>query len=98
MQIWEGMALTVMNVTSNIIRNQDLYIREHETDAYRPRCTQSESKKIALEEEIRELRSQMEHAAVSERSFTSEVVIRISMMMDEKINEYNAFIMKMKKK
>lgn len=61
--------------------------------AHRPRNTsRMEWSKATLEEEIRLLRGRMEDAALLEQSFTSENVIQLSMLMDEKINEYNAFI------
>jgi len=54
--------------------------------------------KALLEEEIRQLRGQMEDAAQLEQSFTSETVIRLSMLMDEKINQYIAFMNEHKSK
>ncbi len=41
-----------------------------------------------LEEEIRFLRNRMEQTILLEKSLTSENVIKISSLLDEKINEY----------
>nr|WP_229729850.1 MULTISPECIES: aspartyl-phosphate phosphatase Spo0E family protein [Paenibacillus] len=43
---------------------------------------------IPLEDEIRMLRSKMEQIFMQEKSFTSDVVIEISSLLDLKINEY----------
>ncbi|MGO4530633.1 aspartyl-phosphate phosphatase Spo0E family protein [Paenibacillus sp. 2TAF8] len=43
---------------------------------------------ISLEDEIRMLRSKMEQIFLEEKSFTSDVVIEISSLLDLKINEY----------
>ncbi|MBB6021304.1 hypothetical protein HNR77_002397 [Paenibacillus sp. JGP012] len=43
---------------------------------------------ISLEDEIRMLRSKMEQIFMEEKSFTSDVVIEISSLLDLKINEY----------
>lgn len=43
---------------------------------------------ISLEEEIHMLRRKMEQIFMQEQSFTSEVVIEISSLLDLKINEY----------
>ncbi len=67
--------------------------------AYRPRkMNEVDRNKALLEEEIRQLRGQMEDAAQLEQSFTSETVIRLSMLMDEKINQYIAFMNEHKSK
>ncbi len=42
----------------------------------------------SLEEEIALLRSQMEHAVSQSHALTSEVVIRISRLLDKKIIQY----------
>ncbi len=82
MREWEGMALTVLHVP-----------------AYRPRkMNQVDRNKALLEEEIRQLRGRMEDVARSEQSFTSETVIQLSMLMDEKINQYIAFMNNLKSK
>ncbi|MGM1048546.1 Spo0E like sporulation regulatory protein [Paenibacillus uliginis N3/975] len=43
---------------------------------------------ISLEEEIHMLRRKMEQLFLQEQSFTSEIVIEISSLLDLKINEY----------
>ncbi|MDM5278929.1 aspartyl-phosphate phosphatase Spo0E family protein [Paenibacillus silvae] len=43
---------------------------------------------VSLEDEIRMLRSKMEQIFMEEKSFTSDVVIEISSLLDLKINEY----------
>lgn len=43
---------------------------------------------ISLEEEIHMLRRKMEQIFLQEQSFTSEIVIEISSLLDLKINEY----------
>ncbi|WP_434753049.1 aspartyl-phosphate phosphatase Spo0E family protein [Paenibacillus amylolyticus] len=43
---------------------------------------------ISLEDEIRMLRSKMEQIFREEKSFTSDIVIEISSLLDLKINEY----------
>ncbi|WP_054955934.1 aspartyl-phosphate phosphatase Spo0E family protein [Paenibacillus dakarensis] len=43
---------------------------------------------ITLEEEIHLLRRKMEQIFLEEQSFTSEIVIEISSLLDLKINEY----------
>jgi len=50
-----------------------------------------------LEEEICTLRIRMEKLVLTENSFTSDVVIKLSMLLDDKINEYNELIGKSKK-
>ena len=45
-------------------------------------------KSISLEEEIHLLRSKMEQIFMQEQSFTSDIVIEISSLLDLKINEY----------
>jgi hypothetical protein len=52
--------------------------------------------KAILEEEIRTLRVRMEQLAQAENSFTSDAVIQLSMLLDEKINEYNEYIRNIK--
>ncbi|WP_081957312.1 aspartyl-phosphate phosphatase Spo0E family protein [Paenibacillus sp. FSL R7-0273] len=46
------------------------------------------ARKRTLEDEILVLRSRMEQIFVQEKSFTSELVIEISCLLDRKINEY----------
>ncbi|WIM41509.1 aspartyl-phosphate phosphatase Spo0E family protein [Paenibacillus sp. PK4536] len=43
---------------------------------------------LSLEDEIYVLRTRMEQLFLEEQSFTSELVIEISMLLDLKINEY----------
>lgn len=43
---------------------------------------------LSLEDEIRLLRTKMEQMFVKEKSFTSDIVIEISTLLDLKINEY----------
>ncbi len=51
---------------------------------------------ITLEDEIRLLRSRMELLFQQEKSFTSDIVIEISRLLDLKINEFMANSMKRK--
>jgi len=44
--------------------------------------------KQALEDEIDDLRHQMERLVIEENSFTSESVVELSSLLDLKINEY----------
>jgi hypothetical protein len=66
-------------------------IREKQSNAYIPQS------KAILEEEITNLRMQMERLVHVENSFTSNVVLQLSMQLDEKINEYNMYMGKNKK-
>ncbi len=68
------------------IRTLVSHIREQQSDAYNPKF------KATLEEEIRTMRNKMEQLVQVENSFTSDVVIQLSMQLDEKINLYNAYI------
>lgn len=43
---------------------------------------------VSLEDEIRTLRREMEDAFLESESLTSDVVVKISRMLDVKINEY----------
>ncbi|WP_181151045.1 aspartyl-phosphate phosphatase Spo0E family protein [Paenibacillus sp. PCH8] len=43
---------------------------------------------ISLEDEIHMLRRKMEQIFLEEKSFTSDIVIEISILLDLKINEY----------
>lgn len=45
-------------------------------------------KQTALEDEILSLRNKMELAIRQEKSLTSELVIQLSSLLDQKINEY----------
>jgi hypothetical protein len=68
------------------------HIREQQSNAYNSRS------KAILEEEISKLRIQMEQLVHVENSFTSDVVLQLSMQLDEKINEYNDYMGKNKQK
>ncbi|GIP43147.1 hypothetical protein J45TS6_16060 [Paenibacillus sp. J45TS6] len=46
------------------------------------------SRNLSLEDEIHILRSKMERIFLEEKSFTSDIVIEISSLLDLKINEY----------
>lgn len=46
------------------------------------------SQVLSLEDEIYVLRTRMEQLFLEEKSFTSELVIEVSMLLDLKINEY----------
>jgi hypothetical protein len=83
--------MAVVNLVSQFILHDGI-LRENGTNAYRPKPNQDTVLKACLEEEIRTLRSRMEQAAIKENSFTSEMVIGISMLLDEKINEYNEYM------
>ena len=86
--------MAVMPVNSQFML-QGSFIRE-QTDAYHPRKF-LDSKKSMIEEEISMLRRRLEQVAQAEKSFTSEIVIQLSMKLDEKLNEYNALINKRKR-
>lgn len=68
------------------IRTLLSHIREQQSNAYTPQS------KAILEEEIRTMRIKMEQLVQAENSFTSDVVIQLSMQLDEKINIYNEYI------
>lgn len=92
--------LSLVNVASpDYSRNYILRERENGSNRYSPRgADKTPELKSSLEAEIHKLRAQMVKAAREEKSFTSEIVIRISMLLDEKINEYNAYMKKNKKR
>lgn len=50
--------------------------------------SENSSQMLSLEDEIYLLRMRMEQLFLEEQSFTSELVIEISMLLDLKINEY----------
>ena len=50
-------------------------------------------RKLALEQEIQQLRGSMEDIVDDNNSFTSEAVITASRLLDAKINEYNTFML-----
>ncbi|MFC7681142.1 aspartyl-phosphate phosphatase Spo0E family protein [Paenibacillus sp. GCM10028914] len=52
------------------------------------KSAKSSPQDISLEEEIHVLRRKMEQIFLQEQSFTSEIVIEISSLLDLKINEY----------
>lgn len=54
----------------------------------KPRNVAQSSKMLSLEDEINLLRSIMEQTVGKEKSLKSELVVRISTMLDHKINEY----------
>lgn len=90
--------MSLVNLSVDYARSA--LLRENETNRYRPRTEDGRPPEIksSLEEEIRKLRAQMVRAAQEEASFTSDIVIRISMLLDEKINEYNAYMKKNKQR
>lgn len=53
-------------------------------DPHRPNSPQA----VTLEDEIHLLRSKMERLFMQEKSFTSDIVIEISSLLDLKINEF----------
>ncbi|MEI0735670.1 aspartyl-phosphate phosphatase Spo0E family protein [Paenibacillus sp. JTLBN-2024] len=55
--------------------------------------TTDSAKNISLEDEILMLRNKMEQIFMQEQSFTSEVVIEISSLLDLKINRIHEIIM-----
>lgn len=75
---------------------------DYELSNYRGDCTaednqhgkwsiksaKSTPQEITLEDEIRMLRQKMEQIFMEEKSFTSDIVIEISSLLDLKINEY----------
>ncbi|WP_227793252.1 aspartyl-phosphate phosphatase Spo0E family protein [Paenibacillus guangzhouensis] len=54
----------------------------------RDKARDSYSSAITLEDEIQFLRLKMEEIVLLEKSFTSDIVIQISSLLDVKINEY----------
>jgi len=54
----------------------------------RDKARNSYSPAITLEDEIQFLRLKMEEIVLLEKSFTSDIVIQISSLLDVKINEY----------
>ncbi|WP_223067842.1 aspartyl-phosphate phosphatase Spo0E family protein [Paenibacillus caui] len=52
------------------------------------RSITTSARKASLEDEIRMLRSRMEKIFLEEQSFTSDIVVEISTLLDLKINEY----------
>lgn len=52
------------------------------------KSAKSTPSEITLEDEIHMLRRKMEQIFLEEQSFTSEIVIEISSLLDLKINEY----------
>lgn len=55
---------------------------------YRNDQSEPESGPPSLEREIDQLRDMLEQAFTHDRSFTSDVVMQVSMRLDEKINQY----------
>ncbi len=69
--------------------HQQPIIREPEHTSSSPYHIRKRMNKVdMLEEEIYILRTLMEKTAESEQSFTSEMVVHISSLLDKKINEY----------
>lgn len=64
------------------------YIAEGKRGKWSSKTIDSSNREFTLEDEIRMLRSKMEQIFVQEQSFTSEIVIEISSLLDLKINEY----------
>lgn len=64
------------------------YIAEDEQRGDWSTKTTDSAKDVSLEDEILMLRNKMEQIFMQEQSFTSEVVIEISSLLDLKINEY----------
>ncbi|OAB48247.1 aspartyl-phosphate phosphatase Spo0E family protein [Paenibacillus antarcticus] len=64
------------------------YISEGKIGKWPSKTNESSNREFTLEDEIRMLRSKMEQIFVQEQSFTSEIVIEISSLLDLKINEY----------
>lgn len=64
------------------------YVAEDEQRGDWSSKTTDSAKNVSLEDEILMLRNKMEQIFMQEQSFTSEVVIEISSLLDLKINEY----------
>lgn len=64
------------------------YIAEGNRVKWSRQTIDSSEREFTLEDEISWLRSQMEQIFVREQSFTSEIVIEVSSLLDLKINEY----------
>lgn len=64
------------------------YIAEGKRGKWSSKTIDSLNREFTLEDEIQMLRAKMEQIFVEEQSFTSEVVIEISSLLDLKINEY----------
>ncbi|PZE20381.1 aspartyl-phosphate phosphatase Spo0E family protein [Paenibacillus xerothermodurans] len=65
------------------------WVRENDS---RPKWIFRKNKKssvvLSLDEEIYQLRCRLEQLVLEQRSLTSPEVVEISMMLDQKINEY----------
>ncbi|MBO2943511.1 aspartyl-phosphate phosphatase Spo0E family protein [Paenibacillus sp. F411] len=66
----------------------DLTAERSDREEWNVETADSEPQDISLEEEIHLLRQRMEQIFLEEQSFTSEIVIEISSLLDLKINEY----------
>ncbi|WP_106766604.1 aspartyl-phosphate phosphatase Spo0E family protein [Paenibacillus faecalis] len=66
----------------------DFVAEGHEHGEWSMKSAKSTPQDISLEEEIHMLRRKMEQIFLQEQSFTSEIVIEISSLLDLKINEY----------
>ncbi|WP_438347274.1 aspartyl-phosphate phosphatase Spo0E family protein [Paenibacillus sp. FA6] len=64
------------------------YIAEKNRGKWSSQTIDSSEREFTLEDEICLLRNQMEQMFVQEQSFTSDIVIEISSLLDLKINEY----------
>ncbi|AJS59671.1 aspartyl-phosphate phosphatase Spo0E family protein [Paenibacillus sp. IHBB 10380] len=64
------------------------YAAEGNRNKWSTHATDSSLRDNVLEDEIQVLRSKMEQTFTQEKSFTSDIVIEISIMLDQKINEY----------
>lgn len=67
---------------------RESYISEGKIGKWPSKTIESSNREFTLEDEIRMLRSKMEQIFVQEQSFTSDIVIEISSLLDLKINEY----------
>ncbi|MEK8212305.1 MULTISPECIES: aspartyl-phosphate phosphatase Spo0E family protein [unclassified Paenibacillus] len=76
-----------------IVLCADCYLPSYSGECYpgngkRSCKADASTRKLSLEDEIQALRSRMEQLFMQEKSFTSDIVIEISSLLDLKINEY----------
>lgn len=66
----------------------DFMAEDNQHGKWSIKSAKSTPQEIALEDEIHMLRQKMEQIFMEEQSFTSDIVIEISSLLDLKINEY----------
>ncbi|MEK3733909.1 MULTISPECIES: aspartyl-phosphate phosphatase Spo0E family protein [Paenibacillus] len=66
----------------------DFMAEDNQHGKWSIKSAKSTPQEITLEDEIHMLRQKMEQIFMEEQSFTSDIVIEISSLLDLKINEY----------